>query len=261
MAFESNSNTTAVSPSHFFSLPRELRDAIYELCLPDLLVIKMVRGKHPQWLLTSKQIFFEAAPMLYDQLCFYKTVDYENNPNLLEQLFMNYAGSSPTSTYRLTRTTFEHVKPMISYIAIDVHLEMAVDQVSWLTKHYFAGLDELTNLKALYISLNPRPGSCYQSFRRKLGRSDLRIFQVVLFVETVKLLFDRTPRGCRIYWSIPENIRRAANGGELESSYYERNVPDITDFMMEVNQAVLATEPQDGSATEQLVTQVDREVY
>jgi pantoate kinase len=87
-----------------------------------------------------------------------------------EQLFMNYAASFPRRTSLLTKQTFEHVKRMISYIAIDVHLDMTVDQVKWLSNHYFAGLNELTNLKALCISLSPRLGSEHNSCKRQLAR-------------------------------------------------------------------------------------------
>jgi hypothetical protein len=47
MDLKNTSDTTSVPPAHFFSLPRELRDAVYELCLPESRVIGMVRDKHP----------------------------------------------------------------------------------------------------------------------------------------------------------------------------------------------------------------------
>lgn len=241
---EQESTRNASTPSHFLSLPRELRDAIYELCLLHPPVIDIVRGEHPEWLLTSKQIFQEAAPMVYNQACLYKAIAWEDSPNLLDQLSTGYSLSYPNCDPTAVQESLERVKRMIFYIAIDLHLDMTAEQLTWLAEHYLAGIEDLTNLQALYVSLNVRSGSEGITFKRQLHRSDLRVFHIVRFVEPVKLLLDRLPKRCKVRWRVPESIRWSANGGSFD--YTECNAPFMNDFMWEVEQAVAATEPQPG---------------
>lgn len=237
--------------NHFLSLPRELRDAIYELCIFDPLAIDMVRGEHPQWLLTSKQVFHEAAPMVYGKGCLHRAIDLDKDTDLLDQLCISYISSFPDCSFGVRHKTFAHVKRMILNIALDVQLDMNVPQITRLSEHYFSRLEQLPNLKHLYISLHPIPGREFSQFRQQLSRSDLRIFQVVSFVKPVETLLARKPEGCRIDWMIPEfaklaidceAIRLAADG---EGRYLPwANRPEIAEFMREVEAAVAATEPQ-----------------
>ena len=247
----SSSDKESLPTTLFFSLPRELRDAIYELCIFDPLAIDMVRGEHPQWLLTSKQIFFEAAPMVYGKGCLHRTIDLDKDTDLPDQLCISYISSFSNCSFGVRHETFAHVKRMISNIAIDVQLDMNVPQIDRLSEHYFSRLDQLPNLKHLYISLHPIPGREFSQFRQQLSRSDLRIFQVVSFVKPVEALLALKPKGCRIDWMIPDSIKLAIDceairlAADGKGRYLPwANRPELAEFMREVEAAVAATEPQ-----------------
>lgn len=181
--------------------------------------------------------------MVYDQCCLYKATDVEDQHELLDQLVVGYVTSFRNTASETENSTFELVKRMISYVAIDVHLYMNVEDMTWLCDEYFARISDLPNLKALYISLNLEPGVARNNFKQQLARSDLRIFELVKFISPVKSLLGRVPKGCKVHWAVPEGIRWSANGGTYE--YSESNLPYMTQFMREVQEAVVATEHPD----------------
>jgi hypothetical protein len=229
------SATPIPTVNHLLTLPRELRDQIYELCLPEPPVIRMSDGQHPQWLLTCRQVFEEAALMVYEQCSFYKVVSTSSDSYLHDQLSDGFLKSFPCLP---TMELFNRVESMIAYIALDVHLDMTLEHMNWLTRDFLAQISDLPNLKALYISLNVSPGVERNRFKQHLARSDLRIFELVKFLEPVQSLLIRLPMHCKVHWAIPESIRRVANGGVV---YGEDNFSYMTEFMREVQHAVMAT--------------------
>ena len=253
MDLANHSEKEAHPVNHFLSLPRELRDAIYELCIFDPLAIDMVYGEHPEWLLTSKQIFHEAAPIVCSKGCLHITTGLRGT-ELLDQLWKGYATSMSDRRFGSVKDqTFEQMKLMISNIAITVYLTMNVSEITLLSENYLSRLDELPNLKNLYINLHPIAGREFSQFRQQLSSSDLRIFQVVSFVKPVESLLARKPSGCTIHWTIPESVKLAIDCEAIrlgaaagEQIYYQRlgNRPDIAEFMTEVEAAVAATVPQ-----------------
>lgn len=236
-------NTSNYGPAHLLGLPRELRDAIYQFALPDPPVF-LVNQKHPPWLLSCQQIFAEAAPIVYGQCCLYDVTDHEDQHELLDELVGGYVTSFRKTSTIDQNATYELIKPMVSYIAVDAHISMHAEHLTNFFDEYFARLSELPNLKALYISLNVEAGLTRNRLKQHLARSDLRIFELVKFIKPVKLLLERLPKGCKVQWAIPEGLRWAANDGSYE--YSECNLPYMTQFMKEVQDAVIATERPEG---------------
>ena len=239
------STVTIPTPAHLLSLPRELRDAIYELCLLDLRVIGMRTGQHPQWLLTCRQVFDEAAPMVYEQCCIYRAIDWRCDSHILDELRWGFRASFPWCAPWVAVKQFDKAKRIISYVALDVHLDMTMEHMNWLSRDYLAQISDLSDLKALFISLNLRPGVERNKFKQQLARSDLRIFELVSFIQPVESLLKRVPKSCQVHWVVPESIRRAANRG---SDYDESNFLYMTEFMREVQHAVTVTERQEVAA-------------
>lgn len=237
------SNIGNYGHAHLLELPRELRDAIYQFALPDPPVF-LVYKDHPPWLLSCRQIFAEAAPIVYDQCCLYHVTDDEDAEELLNKLVAGYVTSFRGTSTIDQNSTYELIKPMVSYIAIDAHIPMHAEHLELFFEAFFARISELPNLKALYISLNVEAGVTRNTLKQHLARSDLRIFELVKFIKPVKLLLERLPKGCKIHWAIPESIRWAANGQTFE--YSECNLPYMTQFMKEVQDAVVATERPEG---------------
>ena len=237
-------NDTSISRNRLFSIPQELRDAIWDFCLPDPPVIHIHRGHHPRWLLTSSQVFREAAPKLYNKCILYRSIDLSDQPSLMNQLWTNYAVSHPDDSFQEIIDSFREVKQLVSHIAIEVKLEMTTENLGWLCEHYFDKVDELPRLKTLRISLYPnlRPGS--RSFRRQIGPSDLRIFHIVSCMGAIEPLVKKLPEDCRIDWEY-QGVAKLYYGQDFIHRVEHR---EIAEFMTEVMQALAAAGPTENVA-------------
>ena len=227
--------------AHFFTLPRELRDAIYEQCLPSSpSIIRVDEYEFPEWLLTSRQIFFEAAGVVYGQTCLYQQDDLRDTRDLVFKLCQSYLLSAAGTHFSLVQRTFPYLKGFITSIAIDVELEIGNDELGMLGDYYFRRLGELTGLRKLYLCLSPRGGRNWDKFRREIQMSDLRIFHITHLMRAVERLHEIVPSSCEIVWRIPDSIRRKAEAATLTKLLYCR---DVEKLMEERDVALNATKP------------------
>ena len=222
--------------AHFFSLPRELRDTIYELCTPDL--IRIDRGEHPPWLIASKQIFYEATETAYNKTPLYQRITPGISHDLISQLWLGYASSVPFAELDIAKSTFPYAKRMITTVVVDVDVDLTVDDLSRLSECYCHRLGELTGLRKLYVQLTPYSGPTWERFRREIQMSELRIFHIANLMRAVGRLRECVPKGCEIIWAIPEEIRAYL---PPSNSVTQGIRADVEAFMNEVCDALAAT--------------------
>ena len=195
---------------HFLSLPRELRDEIYELCMLDCPKAAPVdRLLHARWLLVSKQVFFEAAELAYGRTCFFTRADLKTAEPLVHNLEMRYVfGNAPVDLLP-AMYTFSHAKTLIKFLA--VHLEfMDLEEarpISDKVAQYFHGLNTLSGLQTLYVSFGPQVSLLRHFAPEWLDISQNHPYFGPDLAQAVATLRNLVPRECRIVWSIPPEIR------------------------------------------------------
>ena len=221
---------------YLLSLPREIRDRIYEFCVPHL--IRIDRSEHPPLLFVSKQIFFEAAEVIYETTCLYHRMTPGISKDLISHLELGYKSSVKFAELHIAEFTFPNIKALITAVALTVDIDLTVDDLSRLSENYCCRLQELSGLRKLYIQMSPYSGPTWDRFRREIQRSDLRVFHIANLMRAVKKLKNSVPNGCEIVWAIPQESR-----AYLTPSFrgMESMQAEATRFMQEVYSALDAT--------------------
>ena len=244
----SDVDSTSTPTAGFFSLPPELRDEVYLRCLPGApIIIDIDRKQHPHWILTSKQIFFEATQILYPTACLYNNFQLPWNGDLLQHIWWGYFGAFEPFELRLAVHTWQRVSALITTIAIDAELDIGADHLNPLGTYYLKRIGELTGLRKLYICLTPHSVEKWNTFRREIRMSELRIFHITNLMLPMERLKSLVPEGCEIIWRIPEHLRgerfprRMIPARMVAPGAYE----ELEQLMKEVNAALDATVPRE----------------
>ena len=175
--------------------------------------------------------------MVYNKTCLYNRITPGISHDLVDQIWFGYSSSVRFAELHIAKYTFPYMKDRIKSIAIDVDVDLTVDDLSRLS-NYCHHLKELTELRTLYIQLTPYSGPTWERFRREILISELRIFHIANLMRTVGRLKDCVPHDCEIIWTIPEEIRENFPPVYLGTRAIRANVEA---FMKEVCDALAAT--------------------
>ena len=246
-----------------FRLPRELREQIYELLLPQL-DIPLVPGHggwhnwHPKppiwyelrWLATSRAIFLDAAPLYYTAKPIYlhlDTVTQDRCLSLHSSLTFHAMKAFPGNVEWIVNTI---CSGMITKLILEVYATPFSDDLQSLL-HRFASnstqFRHFTTLKELYISLRPKDDPVILKILiRTFPRTDRKEQETMMrqserlrcMGRALRSIRNALPTQCRVTWNVPGVVytkvtHRRSDQPEIVPNATEEKRIDIMESLWE----------------------------
>ncbi|KAK3114918.1 hypothetical protein LTR53_006292 [Teratosphaeriaceae sp. CCFEE 6253] len=201
-----------------FSLPPELRNEIYTLCLPDGPRRAVTAEKRPQlrWLCCSAKLFAEAATLLYSDVPFYAATGLPHGPHNASVSLLGDFEYHCRATYDRKLAGAVHIRAasMVRTVVVDirVHEYCQARDLPDRVRIYFAGVaGTFTGLKRLCINFGPSfmitdPDSAMATSSDNAFPNVNRVVEERGLRVVVSAAQALAPPGCKVHWSIFQSL-------------------------------------------------------
>lgn len=231
---------------HLLTLPREIRDEIYKLWLPEPETTILQDWYWPSWFYACKQIYTEAVELVLSRNCKYVSISFPQESQLRRQLRECCTWESslfwPPGLHAADYI-FLLARRSIRYLAVDIQLTKCEDDAFETLAHdfaqYFEGLEAFTGLRKLYISLGPCRSPEWDDTPERIKDRAVHFAGDSRLRQAMGALRDMAPKECDVKWCIPAHVRQRnppfARVSRIIRSQVGGAMQDVCDGTMEAS--------------------------